>query len=135
MQTSNTPACVLQKWSTVSSSRIRITSLSRMSAAGRASEYPPFVPRWAVAKPALFKICTAIRLTETMAIANTQELSYNVPRFTHQPKEGIQGPESQNPLLRDAANEIECRFKAIANDPMYRHFVRIPGRIIGCLDY
>src|SRR5438132_5672728 len=56
MQTSKTPAWVLQKRSTVSSSRIRITSLSRISDAGRASEYPPFVPRWDCTRPALFKI-------------------------------------------------------------------------------
>src|SRR5438874_3563138 len=56
MQTSKTPACVLQKRSTVSSSKIRITSLSRISEAGRVSEYPPFVPRWDWTRPALFKI-------------------------------------------------------------------------------
>src|SRR5437870_5795703 len=70
-----------------------------------------------------------------MANATRDELSYKVPRFTLQPMHGIQEPDSQSLLLRDAASEIERRFKAIADDPMYRHFVRIPGRIIGCLDY
>ena len=70
-----------------------------------------------------------------MSNATTQDLSYEVPRFTLHPMQRIQEPESQSILLQDAANEIERRFKAIADDPMYRHFVRIPDRIIGCLDY
>ena len=70
-----------------------------------------------------------------MANATTQELSYKVPRITLQPKQGIQEPDLQSVLLQDPASEIRRRFKAITDDPMYRHFVRIPGRIIGCLDY
>ena len=56
MQTSSTPACVLQNRSTVSSSRIRITSFNLISEAWRAKVYPPFVPRCDFTRPALFKI-------------------------------------------------------------------------------
>src|SRR2546429_6560325 len=55
MQASSTPAWVLQKPSTVSSSRMRITSFNRISDAGRASVYPPFAPRCDWTRPAFTK--------------------------------------------------------------------------------
>jgi hypothetical protein len=43
--------------------------------------------------------------------------------------------EADDPSPKHIPAEVERAHQAIADDPKYRHFVRIPDRIIRCIDY
>ena len=49
-------------------------------------------------------------------------------RTTHPPITG-------NMIAKCLPDDFEVAYQAIANDPNYKHFVNIPARITGCLDY
>jgi hypothetical protein len=56
------------------------------------------------------------------------EISYSVPYH----KQSEVWRSAYSPKLRAQA---ECGYLALVNDPQYAHFVRIPERILRCLDY
>src|SRR5438105_6214537 len=48
---------------------------------------------------------------------------------------GSSSVEISRPFVESASTDIRRAYRAIADDPKYAHFIRIPDRIIRCIDY
>lgn len=70
-----------------------------------------------------------------MARKTTHAFAGVVPRGRQLPSERFERVSRTPVLTKSRDDYLELRYRAIAQDPKYAHFVHIPDRIIRCLDH